>query len=92
MAIYNSNPTEFEKTFNNVQSDTELITHKLEEIKTKIIAKYELKRKLERYSNKTDQFKSEYGDTQQVHLNNLKELSDDIYKLKCEIVEILFRI
>lgn len=52
MGIYNSNPTEFEKTFNNVQSDTELITHKLEEIKTKIIAKYELKRKWERYSNK----------------------------------------
>ena len=92
MAIYDSNITEFEKKFNSVQSDTESITHKLEEIKSKILAIHELNNKWQHYSNKTSDFKSEYNDTYKIHRNNLKELSYEIYKLKCEIVEILFRI
>lgn len=90
MAIYDSSPTNFEKNFNNVQENTELILHKLEEIKSKIIAEHELKEKWQRYSSKTSDFKTEYHDTYMAHLNNLKELSNEIYKLKCEIVEILF--
>ena len=45
MAIYDSNITEFEKKFNSVQSDTESITHKLEEIKSKCLDIHELNNK-----------------------------------------------